>query len=237
MSWIKKGEDIKKPEFFDTGSQKRKNEFWLKEGNENSRKVIFLDDPQIGFSQHGLKIGENFESVTCLGEDCAACAQNFYKTPAMPFTILDLTPYTDKEGKERKYFKKIYLAKGKKVIEMLNSRRDSNGGTLAGLKMKITRSTEKDPACGNDFIIEARVDLKKLSVDKPEDLKPYDYESLYAPLSKSQLEAKLKYAASPNSKKKKATVSRAGLTEEFGDSASIDFESEPTFNAEESIPF
>ncbi len=153
----------------------------------------------------------------------------------MPFTILDLTPFTDKDGKERKYFKKIFLAKGKKVIEMLNSRRESNGGSLAGLKMKITRSTEKDPACGNDFIIEGKVDLKKLPVDKADDIKPFDYEKLYAPLTSSQLEAKLKYAAAPNSKKKKNTMSRAGLTEEFGDtSVSSD---EPQFNAEESIPF
>lgn len=229
MSWLKKGEEISKPDFFDTGSQKRRNEFWLKEGNDNARKVIFLDDPQVGFSQHGLKIGDNFESVTCLGEGCAACAQNFYKTPAMPFTVLDLTPFTDKDGKERKYFKKVFLAKGKKVIEMLNARRDSNGGTLAGIKMKIIRSTDKDPACGNDFIVEGKVDISKLQVEKPEDRKPFDYEQLYAPLTASQLEAKLKYAAAPNSKKKKATASRAGLTEEFGD--------EPTFDASSEIPF
>lgn len=233
--WLKSGEDLKKKEFFDTGSSKKRNEFWVKVGIENARNVIFLDDPEIGFAVHGLKIGDDFETITCAGEDCPACAKNYYKTPVMVFTVLDLTPFTDKDNKERKYFKKPFLAKGKATIEKINMRKSENGGSLKGLKIKITRTTDKSAACGDDFVAVGRTDLSKLPVEKAEDLVPFNYEEIYAPLSASQIESKLKYAAPPGGKfKKTATGSRGDLAGDFGAEATG-----PALGADgsEEIPF
>ena len=232
MSWLKKGDEVSSKEFLSSGNTKNTNEFWLKSGKENMRNIIFLDDPGVGFARHTLKIGENFESLTCLDADCPMCAKGYWKTPCIVFSILDLTPWKDKQGNEKKYFKKTLLIKGKAMMELISVRRDANGGTLAGLKMSVLRTDDKAPNSGDDFSVLGKVDLSKLPVDDKKDIQPFNYEELFAPLSIAQVEAKMKYAAPPMSgKNKKSGNSRAAL------GASNDFGPEPQFNASEEIPF
>lgn len=233
MSWLKKGEEINKPEFFDTGVRRNTREFWLKPGKENARDIIFLDDPDVAFHQHSLKIGEDYERITCLEEACPACARSYYKTAAFPFTILDTTPFKDKEGKERKYSKKIFLIRGKAMKEVIDSRREANGGTLAGLKIRVMRTDDKAPNSGDDIQVLGRVNLEKLPVEKEDDRKPFEYEEMYKPLSPSQMESKLKIASPPQSRKKKAATAARTDLGGFGDEAM----NPPPFGDEQEIPF
>lgn len=233
MSWLKKGEDLNSKEFLSTGSSRYKPEFWLKSGKEFSRKVIFLDDPGVGFNQHTLKIKDAFEKLTCLDDSCPMCAANYYKTACFVFTVLDTTPYKDKNGVEKPYYKKVLVIRGKAMKQIIDSRREANGGSLKGLKMQIMRTNDKAPNSGDDYQVLGKVDLEKLPYDKKEDRDAYDYEEMYAPLSASQVEAKLKYAAPPNQKNKKSTTTPRSEIGGFGEETGTD--AGPSFDAD--IPF
>lgn len=233
MSWLKKGEDLNSKDFLSSGNTRNKPEFWLKAGKDNARKVIFLDDPNIGFAQHTLKIKDDFERLTCLDDDCPMCAAGYYKTPCLVFSVLDITPYKDKNGVEHQYYKKVLVIRGKAMKEIIDSRREANGGTLKGLKMQIMRTDDKAPNSGDDYQVLGRIDLTKLKYEKKEDAEPFNYEEMYAPLTVGQISAKIKFAAPPNNKKKKAATTPRSEIGGFGDDTSP----EPSFDTEDSIPF
>jgi hypothetical protein len=251
-AWMQKGDNLKQSELMKSSTKPNVYGFWLNPGVENARNILFLDDPQILIASHSLWIDGKSEDYTCLVEDCPACAKNYWRTPIMPYTILDLTPFKDKTGKERKYSRKPFLAKGKTVIELLEDRRMNSGGTLAGLKIRVIRSEKKSANCGDDFQVLGRIDIANMNLPK-EDIKLYDYAELLRPVTAKQLEAALKYAAPPKGKKSR-TVSRDSLaeTDPFAtetehhqemagtpgaDTASGDFGPEPQFNSSDEIPF
>ena len=232
MSWLKRGEELRSKDFLESNVKKQVREFWLKPGLDKARKVIFIDDPVIGFKQHTFKVNDQFDKYTCLESDCPACAKGYYASPVTVMTILDLTPYTDKDGKQKPYYKTIYAVRGQAMMNIIEARRSANGGSLAGIKMQIMRSTDKEPSSGDDLQVLGKVDLSKLPVESKEDLVALDYEKLYAPISASKLEAVMKYAAPPTSyKKKSATATRQSLAD-FGETSSAG-----DVSATDEIPF
>jgi len=254
--WYKRGDEIKDEDFKTSNQIYRKiPEFWIKEGKDNGRNVLFLDDPNFLVMRIMLKVGDDFVSFTSLGEECPAVAKGYNPTACLVHTVLDLTPYKDKKGVEKKYFKKIYLVKGKDSRDRMEERRSNAGGSIQGIKMKIMRLGEKSPNSGNDLQVLGRIDLSKMNIPA-DDLKPLDYMDLLAPPTRAQIEAVLKYAAPPNGKKSK-TVSRDSLAEtdpfateasqgqpgpgvEAGDPGNIangDFAPEPEFGNADEIPF
>lgn len=249
--WYKRGDEIKDDDFKNSNPIYRKlPEFWLSEGKENARNIMFIDDPNFFVNRITLKIGEDFVTFTSLGEDDPAIAKGYRPTPCLVHTIFDLTPFKDKKGNERKYSRKLYFVKGKDSRDRLEERRANSGGSLVGIKMKIMRLGEKSPNTGNDLQVLGKVDLSKMTIPA-EDLKPFNYIEMLAPPTAAQIEAALKYAAPPsNSKKKSKTVSRDSLdnadpfaTESLGgpahgaDPAGGDFGPEPQFDSADEIPF
>lgn len=233
MSWLKKGSELQSKDFLSSGTTKSYPDFWLKPGKENARKIIFIDDPDAGFGSHTIKIGENYETLTCLGDECPMCVAGYYRVPTFVFTILDCTPWTDNKGVDHQYYKKILRIRGRSMKEIIDARRDANDGTLKGVKMTVMRTGDKEPSSGDDYQVTGRIDLSKLQLEKPEDGKPFDYLSLFEPLSIAKIEAKLKYAAPPQkANKKKNTTPRSALSS-FGD----DDSQQPQFDESEAMPF
>lgn len=167
--------------------------FWLKQGTE--RKILFLTDgdeaPVIEEHQYqAMKRGrpswDNY--LTCLkllGETCPMCAfskdvDKFHASKVQLFTILDLTPWKNKDGQEQAFTKKVLAVKRRtqEIIARKYISRLDEGQTLKGASFKVFRSNDsKSPAAGTEYDFISMVDLSTLPEGAAD---PVDWE-LFAP--------------------------------------------------------
>jgi len=194
MSWYSKPGDNNREDF-------RKNKmhshdlfrFFLKPGE--SRTVLFLDDAQFGIKEYLAKVGGRFKNFT-ESEENSVIFSGSYSSYAEYYTILDLTPYVDKQGTKRFFSKRAIGIKGD-GIDTLDRRRKSAGGSLVGKKVKITRDGKKSPSSGNDFEVVGETDIDSIPLDKLNEFarKPYDFVSVMEPLSPDRISSIMKYSA------------------------------------------
>lgn len=209
MSWFARGSDPQSTKFKEENTNPKKAfRFFLKSGEK--KKIIFLSDDPFVVYEGTVRVGpKEWETFTCSCDEKSYLLRNkINRVVAEHYTVLDMTPFTDKTGKERKYFKKTLPATGV-AQEMIKRRREANGGTLVGYVVEVARDGEKAPRCGNDFLVKEKVDLSKLP---PEDTKPLDYPTLLKPLPYHTIEAVVNGASS--SSETPETFSRSGLSEE-----------------------
>jgi len=183
MSWYIDQESQNRTEFESYASTPKVSRFWLKPGT--TREIVFLDDTRFGVHEHKIKVSDKWESYTCSGEGCVLCAHRTPKSYQEMYSILDLTPYLDKSGKEVKMTRRL-LAVGKQVADILSKRREDLGGSLFGKKFKVSRLGEKSASCGNDWSnvpIKTPLELAKL----PDYLQPLNFLELLKPLSKKEM--------------------------------------------------
>lgn len=230
MSWFAKGNDSRASDLMNIGRESKSWRFWVKKGE--SAEIIFLDDPQFLITEYSFKIGDSYQNYTCAGETCPALLRGYKPYPAQLYTVLDLTPWKDKEGKEHKFTKKVLVVKGKKSMELLDHQRQAAKGSLIGVKMKMIRTNaDKSSNIGDSFVISGKVKLDTLSES---DRAPVDYEQEFAPPTESKMIQILKVAAPVvDGKKKAATVSR----EAYGDSSVGAAAPSGSFDASEEIPW
>lgn len=195
-SWFGRG--YKKLEDLELERQARQSSkfprFFLKTNEE--RFCVFLDSDPFWFWEHQLNVDGDFRHwFTCsLGvEPCVLCDRGYTRIYSGAYTIIDLTPFTGKDGVERKYSKKLYVA-GKKTLVRLkekNERIIKKGDTL-GIKGKVwrlKRLSDKSPRVGDEIEMERVFDPAK---DAPgADLAPYDYEKILAPKKGEEIKALL----------------------------------------------
>jgi hypothetical protein len=182
--------------------------FWTKPGEPKT--VAFLDDERITINQHVVKIGQNFETYTCGGEDCYFCIQGERASTVEVYSILEILdkPYiSKKDNKERRYIRKLIAIKGE-AKERLHRRRMAAGGSLVGKKVEIIRDSKKSPSSGSDFEVKGDADLSKIP---PEERKPYDYQDILAPLPVARQKAIYQYKSNDKVDYDTSSVSRSEL--------------------------
>lgn len=199
--WYLKGKDgQQRAGQEDAAAKKRREEksgpwrFRLK--NDESAKIIFLDNPEFFFYEHSEKIGRDFVTATCIGSDdnCPACDAGFNASYVVVCTVLDLRKYEDREGKVHKVQKKLFIGKSKAREKLLKQfqKRDKKM-RMAAYEMS-RGSSLNECATGEDFEFLKYVDPKALApLIKGEDITlkelvtPFEYEKLLAPKSAKEL--------------------------------------------------
>ena len=159
------------------------NRFWMPADSEKS--VVFLTEDPFIYLEHNWKEGSSYRNwATCLdplGEPCAHCDRGDNKYQAAAFTVVDCSPWTDKEGKEHRFTKRLLIAKSG-VWEKIERKRRSlkeDGHTLRGAAFKIYRGKDsKSPSVGEDFEFRKMIDLDNWEFKETDE---YDYAEILAP--------------------------------------------------------
>jgi hypothetical protein len=202
MSWYVEGNDARRDEFIKNAYHSKALTFWMKKGE--TKELIFMDDPRFGIYEHKISTNGKWKPFTCSTPKCSFCGVEKDRSYTEYSSILDLTPYKAKDGKEVKYSRKL-LAAGRDVAAILADRRNDCGGTLVGARFKVSRTGEKSYACGNDWKFVGKVDLSKL----PPDVKAYDYRDVLKPRPIEEQDSILSWAMKFN--QSADTVSRNDL--------------------------
>lgn len=178
--------------------------FFVKPGQ--STEIIIVDEePDFFRSEHALMNPRSKRYnlfVPCLDEhtNCPACALS--DKPAyfgMYLTIIDLTPYEDKDGNEVLWSKKIMLVKQQQQKKIM--RYFEKHGTLRGMVLSMTRDDDKSAAIGNDIEFVEFVEEEELEgyvteyTDKDGKVhevigyEPFDYTAIYPDMTEKQVAA------------------------------------------------
>lgn len=220
MSWFSRPGDANASTFQQNPNPKSLWTFYLKPGEKKS--LLFLDDAQIAVWESKIRVNGNwqrFTADTSNSEDplvLAAASKKIYLSMVEYYTVLDLTPYTGKDGKERKYSKRA-LAVPKTMQEMISRRRGEVGGNLTGCVFTVVRDGEKSAACGNDWSFQKRVDIQKEIASgklQADVIKPYDFMELLRPASPGVVRAALSSMLG-TVQHEPETISRDSLSDPF----------------------
>ena len=188
VSFLKKGKDARKEaKRVDADRKARQDEnairrFWVKRGGE--RRVTFLDGvldndgelEMVTYYEHNLYMNGHWRNFfVCAGteeEPCPICEEGKQPSMVAAFTVIDHTPYTDRNGKEHGDQKMLLVAKRQtqQILEAIAVKR----GGLAGVTFDIMRVDEdQSPAVGTMFdFIEKREIADVITAYGP----PIDYE-------------------------------------------------------------
>ena len=176
----------------DFGSENKFLRFWVKPGG--SAEIIFLTEAEEALSchQHFCRVrGQitHHTCLTCIGEACPMCAYAEehgkksaigFKSRGTMFTILDVTPFKNREGKVIVRPQKRLLVAKKNFLGILNTYYETlkkGGHKLRGSKWDVGRSTAKtSPSVGDAYMYCGQVDLSEY-----EDVDELDYQTLLAP--------------------------------------------------------
>jgi len=115
---------------------------------------VHLDVPS--FKEHNLELnGKWFNYFVCLSdnEPCPICSDPAHsRSPAyliMPMTVVDHTPYVDKNGVTHQFQRKLFMAKRDTFKRLQRIATKRNG--LAGITFDISRVGDKSAAVGDTF--------------------------------------------------------------------------------------
>lgn len=192
--------------------------FWVEPG---SSKEIVVVDEGISFArnEHACKNPRTnrFDLyLPCIAEvaNCPVCAAHPDKTPyfAAFLTILDLTPYEDRNtGEEVPFSKRLLEIKPMQQKKFM--RLQEKHGSLRGMVLTMTRDSKKDARIGNDIEYAGEVlseeDLatyvrvyEDRSGKEQEVLgyEPFNYEEIFPDMSEEQLRAICDGAPDPGSR-------------------------------------
>lgn len=171
-----------------------------------TREVIVIDDqPDFFRMEHALKNPRSgrFDLFTpCIDEhtNCPVCAKSDKPAYfALYLTVIDLTPYTNRDEVEIPWSKKLMVIKQsqQKKIARIYEREKS----LRGAILRCTRDGDKDAAIGNDieFVEFASEEELETYVDEYTDkdqevhevlgYEPFDYDEIFPDLTEKQLES------------------------------------------------
>jgi hypothetical protein len=193
---------------FSPTTSKQTSRFWLKEGEK--RTLVFVDGADDGFrtKEHELEIGGKFGfTFTCRqgldpqGRKCPLCLRaEAHKGKGGAygvsfFTILDLTPWTSREGKEIPWSIRLLPCKKDALTKLMTIRKEMLGGALPGWKFVFMRSPRppgqdmaKTAKIGDIYQSVERVDVSKVidgRTQKP--VVPFDYIKILEPKSHEEL--------------------------------------------------
>jgi len=176
--------------------------FWVPVGE--TRQLVIIDDaPDFFRYEHALKdkrSGRYDNFLPCINEDanCPVCKDSEKPSYfAMYLTVIDLTPYENKDGDEIPWSKKMLVVKPaqqKKIARLYEKH-----GTTRGMILDMTRDGDKDAAIGNDIEFVDFMDEEELDgfyeTYKDKDGKTveiiggeiFDYDKIYPEMTEKQL--------------------------------------------------
>lgn len=170
VSWLKQGEESAKMHEQEKINQEAKKaeqgksfRFFIKKGQEAS--IIFVDGvlgpkgyltPPRFYEHFTIMPGGKWGNVVCpqqtlpqSGEKCPLCETKDKASLVSLFTVVDLTPYTTKNGIVIPFTRKLFVAKPT-TFELINKLAIKRGG-LAGIKFDVSRTGDKSPSVGDVF--------------------------------------------------------------------------------------
>lgn len=210
-----------------------------------SREIVVIDDnlQDVFFRfEHNLKnrrSGKWDIYCACIQENanCPVCREA--ERPAyfaMFLTVIDLTPYENKDGVEVQWSKKLLCVKTaqQKKITRLAERH----GTLRGMVLQMTRDGEKDASIGNDIeyiehlseeeLLEYETEYEYEDAQGKKQVKqiighePFDYDELFPMPTEQQLRAIVGGSPEPGSREEERSIrgrSRQGTGDGWDDDA------------------
>lgn len=127
--------------------------FRMQEG-ETKEFVVLDDNIDVFGYEHVLrnpKTNKWSEVVSCVGEGeiCQACEEVGASSYVMYLSVLDLSPYEDKDGNEQTFSRKLLVVKMSQ--QKVFARTLEREGTLRGAIFEASRDGPKDAAIGNDI--------------------------------------------------------------------------------------
>ena len=212
-------------------------------GGWDTHEIVFLDEDltdAVHAYEHAVPGPNNdwskTQDVTCIDDwaNCPVCraAENNqgdeFKPPRyqMYATVLDLTPYTIKNGPNagqvRETTRKLYpipmamMETFKKMFELCKKQ----NGTTRGMVCLVTKKEKNDARCGEpqmieetgmlfDFMDEDELDSYaedevvrdgKVILEEGENIEPYDYEEILAPKTEEELRTMFNLAPAAGSR-------------------------------------
>lgn len=183
----------------------------------DTRQIVVVDDaPDFFAFEHNLKnpktgFWDIFTGCIAEFDNCPVCeASGKEAYYAMYLTVIDLTPYTSKNGDEVEFSRKLMVVKPAQQKKF--TRFFEKNGTLRGAIFDMTRDGDKDSAIGNDiefvefmpedelatYVREWADKEKKRHVE--DCAVPYDYEKLFPEPNMASLRAIVGGRPAPGSK-------------------------------------
>lgn len=183
-----------------------------------TRRIIVTDDkPDFFMYEHALKDAEGkwgrlFTGCVKTFDNCPVCeSQGKESYYALFLSVIDLTPFTLRDGTEVEFSRKLLVVKPAQQKKFL--RFFSKEGTLRGAMFDMTRDGDKDSSIGNDIEFVDFVDEDELASytrswkDKDgkkhnEDCgEPYVYEELFEEPTTEKLRAIVGGEPAPGSRR------------------------------------
>ncbi len=175
------------------GEIKQPTRLWLPPSNE--KEIIFLDGGgSVVYEHSGWNPTKNKpEFYTCLSKGrggngvvqpkgvCPFCDKGVLRTESTPYSVLDCTPWKNKEGKEFNFGRKLLMAKwgvNQKILFRKKMR-----GSLVGVKYLLVRYGEKSAITGDDFEFVEKIDLSSLEKSGV-NVKVFNYDEVFKPIDK-----------------------------------------------------
>lgn len=148
----------------DLGGQPKR--WWLAAGTQ--KQCVFIDDSPVCFDEHQWKLQDSKFPVfgTCVAkihtDPCCGCTTKGVQKAEYTghLTIVDITGYKTREGKEVKY-ELIEMGPKLKAMNKLKFKKQSKG-SLIGQLCTVTRTDENAPNTGDDFEFVREADMAKL---------------------------------------------------------------------------
>ncbi len=189
VSYLKKGakaqKEMKKADAkAEAASKNTIFRFWMP--NDTDTSITFLDGNLtedglldiVMYYEHQVYLNGKWTNwFVCTSEDepCPVCEGG--DTPALvgALTVIDHSEYEDKQGKNHKHEKRLFVAK-RQTIKQLQELATKRGG-LAGCTFDVSRTGDKSASVGNMFDFTEKVPKAKLK-KKYKDVSPFDYEEV-----------------------------------------------------------
>jgi hypothetical protein len=171
-----------------------------------TREIVVVDDaPDFFRYEHNLQNQRTKKwdiFVACINDhsNCPVCKEtergNYY---AMYLTVVDLTGYTNRDGDEVPWSKKLLVVKQQQQKKIM--RLYERHGTLRGMVLQMTRDGDKDANIGNDIEFLEFMDEDELATYQSEYTDqngkkhevdgsvPFDYDAIFPTPTEQQLRA------------------------------------------------
>lgn len=201
-------------------SSKEINYLWTTK--DTSKKIIILDKIPVAKLNFHIDSQEKYRKVPCISQhdNCPLCEVadpkgRFSRSKGfILLSVLDLTPWSTKDGKEMFWTKKIFAVENEAQRKIINKYLEKYG-TTRGMVLELSRSGAKgEGSCGIPMFEEMLTEEQLQKYANPEyknpegkvvkaagaDLIPFDYSALYKLPTASELRSKYSIAAPLGSK-------------------------------------
>lgn len=186
-----------------------------------TKEIVILDDkPEFFLYEHNTKFTEGKRRgrwgnhLICIDEwaNCPVCEEYGDPSYVMFLSVLDFTPYTDKNNVRHEYSRKLLAIKPAQQKKFL--RKYEKEGTLRGATFECSRDGDKDAAIGNDIEHTGWMDEEDLETGYIKKFKdregnrksenhgePYDYEALFTEPTEEELQILMGREPQPGSRR------------------------------------